>query len=94
MSIKTPQKNMETESASKQCKSLQGVVISTKMTDTIVVEVARFVKHPKYGKFQKKTKKFKVQDTGNTAIVGDKVKINEVKPISKDKRFNLTSIEK
>lgn len=94
MTTNASQKNIETEVAKKQGKNLQGVVLSTKMTDTIVVEVTRFVKHPKYGKFQKKTKKFKVHDAGNTAKEGDKVKIAEVKPISKDKRFKLISIEK
>ncbi len=92
MSIKTPQKN--TEAVMKQGKTLQGVVVSDKMTDTIVVEVSRYIKHPKYGKFQKKSKKYKAHDAGNTAAIGDKVTIIEVKPISKDKRFRLTSIEK
>ena len=70
-------------------KILNGVVVSDKMKDTIVVEVVRFVKHPKYKKYYKVNKKFKAHDAGNTAKVGDKVSIKESKPISKDKHFTL-----
>ena len=68
---------------------LEGVVVSDKMTDTIVVKVVRFVKHPKYGKFQKLAKKYKADDKGNTAKIGDKVSIVECRPISKDKHFKI-----
>jgi small subunit ribosomal protein S17 len=94
MSTKISQKNTGTEPLKKQGKCLQGVVVSNKMIDTIVVEVTRYVKHPKYGKFQKIAKKYKAHDAGNTAQIGDKVKITEGRPISKDKRFRLISIEK
>jgi small subunit ribosomal protein S17 len=70
---------------------LEGVVVSDKMQDTIVVKVVRFVKHPKYGKFQKLAKKFKADDKGNTAKIGDKVAIEECRPISKDKHFKLVT---
>ncbi len=70
-------------------KILSGVVVSDKMKDTIVVEVARFVKHPKYGKFMSINKKFKADDKGNTKKVGDKVVIEECAPISKDKHFRI-----
>jgi len=70
-------------------KILSGIVVSNKMKDTIVVSVERYEKHPKYGKFIKRRKKFKVHDTGNTAKVGDKVEILETRPISKDKHFKL-----
>ena len=70
-------------------KVLTGVVVSDKMTDTIVVKVQRFVKHPKYGKYVKIDKKLKVHDAGNTAKIGDKVSIIETRPISKDKSFIL-----
>lgn len=70
-------------------KIFSGTVVSDKMKDTIVVSVERYDKHPKYGKFIKKRKKFKVHDVGNTAKVGDKVAIEETKPISKDKHFAL-----
>ena len=68
---------------------LKGVVIATKMTDTVTVAVDRFVKHAKYGKYQRRTKKYLVHNPGNTATVGDKVEIREVKPISKRKHFVL-----
>lgn len=70
-------------------KKLVGVVTSDKMKDTIVVEVARFVKHPKYEKFINIHKKFKAHDAGNTKKVGEKVTIVECAPISKDKHFRV-----
>jgi small subunit ribosomal protein S17 len=70
---------------------LEGEVVSDKMKDTIVVKVVRFVKHPKYGKFQKLAKKFKADDKGNTAKIGDKVTIEECRPLSKDKHFRLVT---
>lgn len=68
---------------------LSGVVVSDKMKDTIVVNVTRFEKHPKYQKFQKISKKYKTHDVGNTKKVGDKVDIIECRPISKDKHYKL-----
>lgn len=68
-------------------KILSGIVVSNKMKDTIVVSVERFVKHPKYGKFINRRKKFKAHDAGNTRNIGEKVSIKETKPISKDKHF-------
>lgn len=68
-------------------KTLSGTVVSNKMKDTIVVSVERYEKHPKYGKFIKRRKKFKAHDVGNTKSMGEKVKITESKPISKDKHF-------
>lgn len=70
-------------------KTLSGTVVSNKMKDTIIVSVERYEKHPKYGKFIKRRKKFKAHDAGNTAQVGDKVQILETRPISKDKHFKL-----
>lgn len=70
---------------------MSGIVTSTKMKDTIVVSVGRFVKHPKYGKYVTIDKKFKAHDAGNTAHVGDKVTIEECAPISKDKKFRLVT---
>jgi small subunit ribosomal protein S17 len=68
---------------------LRGKVVSTKMTDTITVAVERYVKHPKYKKYLRRTKKFLVHDAGNTAKVGETVEIKEVNPISKRKSFAL-----
>jgi small subunit ribosomal protein S17 len=78
-------KNTETEK--KGGKVLTGVVVSDKMKDTIVVAVTRFVKHPKYGKFVKRVKRYHAHDPGNTKKVGDKIEIRESRPISKHKRF-------
>ncbi len=71
----------------KSKKVFQGVVVSDIMKDTVVVLIERYVKHPKYEKFIKRKKKFKAHDAGNTKKIGDKVKIQETKPISKDKHF-------
>lgn len=68
-------------------KVFSGTVVSTKMKDTIVVLVERYVKHPKYDKFIKRSKRFKAHDAGNTKQMGEKVEIRETKPISKDKHF-------
>jgi small subunit ribosomal protein S17 len=59
------------------------------MQKTVVVEVNRFVKHPKYGKYMKQSKKYKAHDEENTYKVGDKVSIEETRPISKDKTFKV-----
>jgi small subunit ribosomal protein S17 len=70
-------------------KTLRGVVVSDKMTDTAVVEVTRFVKHPKYKKYYKINKKYKADDKGNTKKIGERVEIISCKPISKDKHFKV-----
>lgn len=72
-------------------KTFTGVVVKTAMKDTVTVLVERYVKHPKYKKYQRLGKKFLVHDAGNTAKVGDKVTIREVRPISKHKRFTLVT---
>jgi small subunit ribosomal protein S17 len=77
---------MENTKTTKQ-KTFSGKIVSTKMKDTVVVLVERFTKHPKYGKFLKRQKKFKAHDVGNKHAEGEIVEIVEVKPISKDKRF-------
>ena len=76
----------------KQHKTLAGVVTSDKMKDTAVVVVERFVKMPKYGKYVEHRKKYKVHDIGNTAKIGDKVTIEETRPISRHKNFKLVAI--
>ena len=70
-------------------KQLNGIVVSDKMKDTIVVSVNRYTKHKKYKKYMKTSKKYKVDDKGNTAKIGDKVVIESSRPISKDKHFVL-----
>jgi len=85
MDNKTEQKNIDL----KKQKTLSGVVVSDKMTDTAVVAVERYVKHPKYGKFIKQSKRYKAHDKGNQYKIGDKVSIEQTRPISKDKTFKI-----
>ncbi|OHA32227.1 MAG: 30S ribosomal protein S17 [Candidatus Taylorbacteria bacterium RIFCSPLOWO2_01_FULL_45_15b] len=72
-----------------QPKRFQGVVVSTKMKDTVVVSVDRYQKIPKYGKYIKATKRYKAHDAGNTKKEGDRVEIVECRPMSKDKHFRI-----
>lgn len=69
-----------------------GRVSSDKMDKTIVVEVVNSVKHPLYGKVIKRTYKLKAHDENNECQIGDRVKVMETKPISKDKRWRLIQI--
>lgn len=70
---------------------LEGVIVSDKMDKTVVVSVSRFVKHPKYGKYYKISKKYKAHDEDNSHKIGDKVSIMPVRPISKDKKFKVVN---
>lgn len=86
---------METTAQTGTRRVLRGTVVSTKMQDTITVAVERYVKHPKYKKYMRRTKKYLVHDKGNTAVMGDTVEIRETRPISRHKRFELlTNITK
>jgi len=69
-----------------------GVVTSDKMEKSIVVAVESKVKHPKYGKFVKKTTKFVAHDETNDCNTGDTVKIMETRPLSKNKNWRLVEI--
>lgn len=69
-----------------------GEVISNKMDKTISVLIFRMVRHPKYGKYIKKTSVFKAHDEKKAAQVGDVVKIRETRPISKTKRWSLVEV--
>lgn len=73
-------------------KSRVGVVVSDKMDKTISVAVEDFVRHSLYGKAVKRTKKFKAHDENNECNIGDKVRIMETRPLSKDKRWRLVNI--
>jgi small subunit ribosomal protein S17 len=73
-------------------KERVGVVTSDKMQKSIVVKVERKVKHPKYGKFVKKTTKFVAHDENNDCNEGDTVKIMETRPLSKNKNWRLVEI--
>jgi small subunit ribosomal protein S17 len=75
-----------------QRKRLVGVVTSDKMDKTVIVEITTTKRHPVYGKVMRVRKKFKAHDENNDANVGDRVEIIESKPISRHKRFMVTSI--
>mgnify|MGYP001566600225 CR=1 FL=1 len=70
-------------------KRLQGVVVSDKMQKTVVVKVERIKEHPKYKRRYKMHKKYKAHDENKEYHVGDRVIIEETKPISKDKHFKV-----
>ena len=69
-----------------------GIVTSDKMDKSVVVAVERKVKHPKYGKFVKKTSKFVAHDEKNDCNIGDTVKIMESRPLSKIKNWRLVEV--
>ncbi len=73
-------------------KTRVGLVVSDKMDKTIVVAVADRVAHPLYKKIVKRTYKLKAHDELNDAHVGDKVKVMETRPMSKDKRWRLVEV--
>ena len=73
-------------------KERTGTVVSSKMDKSITVRVDRKVKHPVYGKFQRKSTKFTAHDEKNECGVGDTVKIMETRPLSKQKRWRLIEI--
>jgi small subunit ribosomal protein S17 len=70
---------------------LQGVVVSDKMDKTIVVQVERRVMHPIYKKFVRRTKKYAAHDEANVHKVGETVRIQECRPISKRKRWEVVA---
>ena len=72
-------------------KLLSGVVVKSAMKDTVTVAVTRYVMQPKYKKFVKRVKKYLVHNPGNTAEVGSKVSIREIRPISKNKSFEIVT---
>ena len=75
-----------------QRKRLTGVVTSDKMDKTVVVAVTTTKRHPVYGKVMRRVKKFKAHDESNDCRIGDRVQIIESKPISRHKRYMVTSI--
>ena len=81
-----------TAPARNAAKTRVGVVVSDKMTKTIVVEVERRVPHPQFKKIVRKTTKFYVHDEEGKAKVGDKVLIKESRPLSKLKRWTLLEV--
>jgi small subunit ribosomal protein S17 len=86
----------ETTTATPEIRALRkektGLVTSDKMDKTIVVSVERRIKHPKYGKFIKRTSKFFAHDEKNEAHTGDLVTIGETRPLSKNKCWRLVKV--
>ena len=77
-----------------KAKIKTGTVVSDKMQKTITVRVERLIMHPEYGKVLRRSVRFKVHDEENKAKTGDHVTIRETRPLSKDKRWMLVSIQK
>ena len=73
-------------------RTLQGTVVSDKMEKSITVAINRFVKHPIYGKYMKRTTKLHVHDENNECSTGDVVTIRECRPLSKTKSWTLVKI--
>ena len=80
------------EQTRKLRKTMIGTVKSNKMDKTVVVAVERNVKHSVYGKIVKKTYTLKAHDENNSCGIGDKVKVMETRPLSKDKRWRVVEI--
>jgi small subunit ribosomal protein S17 len=93
MAVKTAQQKTGQNPTQNTAKgrTFRGTVVSAKMKDTATVAVERYVQHPKYKKFMRRTKKYLAHDPGNTVKEGDAVEIREVKPISKRKHFEIVS---
>ena len=73
-------------------KTRTGIVVSDKMDKTVVVAIATHEKHRLYGKTYKKTTRLKAHDENNECNIGDKVKVMETRPLSKDKRWRLVEV--
>ncbi len=73
-------------------KVLTGKVVSNKMEKTVVVAVETLVRHPLYQRIQRRTKKFKAHDQENACRIGDKVKMMETRPLSKEKHWRVIEI--
>ena len=73
-------------------KTRIGKVVSDKMQKTIVVAVENSVRHPLYGKIVKRTYRLKAHDENNECVVGDRVRVMETRPLSRDKRWRLVEI--
>ena len=81
-----------TEERANARKVREGLVVSDSMEATVVVAVIERVRHPRYGKTVQRTKKLYVHDEKNEAKVGDKVRVQETRPLSKLKRWRLTEV--
>ena len=75
-------------------KNIVGLVVSNKMQKSCTVAITRLVKHPKYGKYHKRTTKVMAHDEQNACNIGDKVSLSPTRPLSRRKRWNVDSILK
>lgn len=80
------------EGSERHRRILQGEVVSDKMEKTIVVQVSRRYRHPRYRKYVNEQVRYKAHDERNEAKIGDKVRIVESRPLSRDKRWRLASV--
>ena len=89
-----PEDTEQTEAAEKRNnrKTREGLVVSDKMDKTAVVAVVERVRHAKYGKFMMRTKRLYAHDETNDANVGDKVRVMETRPLSKNKRWRVVEV--
>lgn len=81
-----------TQTAERKRRTLLGVVVSDKMEKTIVVQVTRRYRHPRYKKYVQERLRYKAHDETNDARMGDKVRIVESRPLSRDKRWRLQTV--
>lgn len=86
------QKTLAEQETSSRKKVLQGVVVSDKADKTITVKTERQIAHPLYKKYYKKSKKVTAHDENNECGIGDIVKVQEIRPLSRTKRWNLIEI--
>ncbi|CAB4853415.1 MAG: 30S ribosomal protein S17 [Actinobacteria bacterium] len=86
------EQNTENAEGRNARKTREGLVVSNKMDKTAVVAVIERVRHPKYGKFMMRTKKLYVHDESNDVNIGDKVRVMETRPLSKNKRWRVVEI--
>lgn len=75
-------------------RKIVGVVVKDKMDKSVVIEVEKFLKHPRYHKYLKTKKRYKAHDEGNVCRVGDRVLLVETRPLSKDKRWLVKEVIK
>jgi len=73
-------------------KVREGIVVSNKMNKTIVISIVERVRHPKYAKFVSRTKKLYAHDETNDVQVGDRVRVMETRPLSKNKRWRVVEV--
>ena len=81
-----------TETVNKTLRTLTGRVVSNKMNKTIAVEIERLVKHPRYGKYIRRTTKLLAHDETNQSREGDTVTIAECRPLSRNKSWRLVAV--